>query len=63
MGAGHWSGGWCRQEQLQPVDFARTSNRWYRNADTPDGAWVHAYLHRKEGYLGNADYWYRRAGR
>ncbi len=28
----------------------------------PDGAWVHAYLHRKEGDLGNASYWYRRAG-
>jgi hypothetical protein len=26
-------------------------------------AWVHAYLHRKEGDIGNADYWYRRAGR
>jgi hypothetical protein len=26
-----------------------------------DGAWVHAYLHRKEGDLGNAAYWYRRA--
>jgi hypothetical protein len=25
------------------------------------GAWVHAYLHRKEGDLGNASYWYRRA--
>ena len=24
---------------------------------------VHAYLHRKEGDLGNAAYWYRRAGR
>lgn len=23
--------------------------------------WVHAYLHRKEGDIGNADYWYRRA--
>ena len=23
--------------------------------------WVHAYLHRKEGDLGNADYWYRKA--
>jgi hypothetical protein len=30
---------------------------------TPAGAWVHAYLHRKEGDLGNAAYWYRRAGR
>jgi hypothetical protein len=26
------------------------------------GNWVHAYLHRKEGDLGNAGYWYRRAG-
>ena len=26
-----------------------------------DGAWVHAYLHRKEGDLGNAGYWYARA--
>nr|WP_294944867.1 hypothetical protein [uncultured Mucilaginibacter sp.] len=24
-------------------------------------AWVHAYLHRKEGDIWNADYWYRRA--
>jgi hypothetical protein len=24
---------------------------------------VHAYLHRKEGDLGNAGYWYARAGR
>lgn len=31
--------------------------------DDADGAWVHAYLHRKEGDLANADYWYRRAGR
>ena len=28
-----------------------------------DGAWVHAYLHRKEGDLGNSAYWYRQAGR
>lgn len=28
-----------------------------------DGAWVHAYLHRKEGDLANAGYWYREAGR
>jgi hypothetical protein len=26
-------------------------------------AWVHAYLHRKEGDSGNADYWYRKAGK
>jgi hypothetical protein len=28
-----------------------------------DSAWVHAYLHRKEGDLANAAYWYRRAGK
>ena len=28
-----------------------------------DGAWVHAYLHRKEGDIGNAGYWYQRAGK
>jgi hypothetical protein len=28
-----------------------------------DSAWVHAHLHRQEGDLGNAAYWYRRAGR
>ena len=28
-----------------------------------EGSWVHAYLHRKEGDLGNAAYWYARSGR
>jgi hypothetical protein len=28
-----------------------------------DGSWVHAYLHRKEGDLGNAVYWYGRTGK
>jgi hypothetical protein len=27
------------------------------------GAWVHAYLHRKEGDSSNAAYWYHRAGK
>jgi hypothetical protein len=30
---------------------------------TPQGSAVHAYLHREEGVLWNADYWYSRAGR
>jgi hypothetical protein len=34
-----------------------------QDQDTPDSAWVHAYLHRAEGELGNAGYWYRRAGK
>jgi len=29
----------------------------------PAGAWVHAYLHRKEGDSSNAEYWYGRAGK
>ena len=27
------------------------------------GFWMHAYLHRKEGDIGNARYWYSSAGR
>ena len=30
---------------------------------TVQGSAVHAYLHREEGVLWNADYWYSRAGR
>jgi hypothetical protein len=29
----------------------------------PSGAWVHAYLHRKEGDTSNARYWYAQAGK
>lgn len=40
---------------------------WHRaheevqDLEGPHGAWIHAYLHRKEGDLSNAQYWYRRA--
>lgn len=34
-----------------------------QDIDDATGAWVHAYLHRKEGDLANAAYWYRRAGK
>ena len=30
---------------------------------TVQGSAVHAYLHREEGVIWNADYWYSRAGR
>ena len=32
-----------------------------QDVETAEGALVHAYLHRKEGDLSNAGYWYRRA--
>lgn len=31
--------------------------------ESRDAAWVHAYLHHKEGDASNAAYWYRQAGR
>ena len=34
-----------------------------QDLNTRDAAWIHAYLHRKEGDLWNADYWYNRAGK
>jgi hypothetical protein len=34
-----------------------------QNIHTRDAAWVHAYLHRREGDQWNAGYWYRNAGR
>ena len=30
--------------------------------ESKEAALIHAYLHRKEGDIWNADYWYRRAG-
>ena len=29
--------------------------------ETKEAFWVHAYLHRREGDIGNAQYWYNRA--
>jgi hypothetical protein len=34
-----------------------------QDLNASEAAWIHAYLHRKEGDLWNADYWYRRAGK
>jgi hypothetical protein len=33
-----------------------------QDVETPAAAWVHAYLHRREGDQANARYWYTRAG-
>lgn len=37
------------------------SHELAQDVNTPDGSWVHAYLHRKEGDQFNAKYWYSRA--
>ncbi len=39
------------------------AHRQAQAEDDEDGAWVHAHLHRVEGDIRNAGYWYRRAGR
>ena len=39
------------------------AHRLVQNDPTRESAWVHAYLHRKEGDISNARYWYSRAGR
>lgn len=44
-------GDWDRAHTLAQEDGGR------------DGAWLHAYLHRKEGDAMNAGYWCARAGR
>ena len=52
--AGLWwdaKGDWTRAHESAQQD------------EGPAGAWVHAYLHRKEGDNSNAAYWYGRAGR
>ena len=57
------------------LDFALTALWWDAKGDWTKahesvqqdegtrGAWVHAYLHRKEGDESNAAYWYDRADR
>jgi len=53
-------------ELIQALWWAKKGN-WEKSHDiaqeveSEDGSWVHAYLHRVEGDLGNAAYWYRRA--
>jgi hypothetical protein len=39
------------------------AHRVAQDVGDESGAWVHAYLHRKEGDESNAAYWYRRAGK
>ena len=40
-----------------------TAHNIAQSIGTELGSWIHAYLHRVEGDLSNADYWYKRAGK
>ena len=40
-----------------------TAHSIAQDIPTEQGSAVHAYLHREEGVIWNADYWYSRAGR
>ena len=39
------------------------AHRLVQDEPSAEAAWVHAYLHRKEGDASNAGYWYAKAGR
>ena len=44
-------------------DWDRAHDRGQQHEGSPGCDLVHAHLHRQEGDLGNAGYWYRQAGR
>jgi len=54
-------------EELKSLWLAR-NDRWHdshniaQDIPTKTGSWIHALLHTIEGDLGNAGYWYARAG-
>jgi hypothetical protein len=39
------------------------SHTTIQDIEDKNAAWIHAYLHRKEGDIWNADYWYNKAGK
>jgi hypothetical protein len=47
-------------EAEQQGDWQR-AHEMVQDMVTAESAWVHAYLHRVEGDLSNAEYWYNRA--
>jgi hypothetical protein len=58
-----------KEELLQAVELA-LADQWdaaheivQQYEDNATAAWIHAVLHKLEGDLGNARYWYRRADR
>jgi len=43
------------------VDDLEAAHAIVQNLSSPAADWIHAIVHRREGDLGNSDYWYRRA--
>lgn len=41
----------------------KTAHSLVDELEDKDACWVHTYLHRKEGDISNAGYWYARAGK
>lgn len=39
------------------------AHEYAQKENDSESAWIHAYLHRKEGDTMNAQYWYTRAGK
>ena len=52
----------CRYGMMQK-EIGRTAHTTIQDIEDKTAAWIHAYLHRKEGDAGNAGYWYNRAGK
>ena len=55
-------------ESLKAMWYARkgnweTAHNIAQSISSELSSWIHAYLHRVEGDLSNADYWYKRAGK
>lgn len=57
-----------KQELLKALEL-EASGDWdashliVQQYNSQEANWIHAYLHRKEGDLGNAGYWYSRANK
>ena len=49
--------------ELEKQDNWDAAHEIVQSYNSANACWIHAYLHRKEGDLSNANYWYRRAGR
>ncbi|HWH62721.1 MAG TPA: hypothetical protein VNS50_05585 [Ginsengibacter sp.] len=39
------------------------AHKLIQDLEDKNAYWIHAYLHRREGDIPNADYWYTRAGK